>query len=43
MPNGPYFDAINMEKPLFQLVNLINCYKRDNDFLTSKPQVAEVV
>lgn len=43
MPNSQYFGAINDEKPLFQLVNLINCYKKDNDFLTSKPQMAEVV
>jgi len=40
MPNSQYFDAIIDEKPLFQLVNLINCYKKDNDFLTSKPQEA---
>jgi predicted DNA-binding WGR domain protein len=30
MPNSQYFGAINDEKPLFQLVNLINCYREKN-------------
>ena len=33
MPNSKYFDAINSEKPLSQLIRLMECYKKEQSKL----------